>query len=238
MDAPLHSTTNLLLESPCLSILEKYLLRKGWRVENFTAPHDGRYMTRALPPFAEGWISYPHPAYHYHGQDRTAELRDTLNDLARVLARQGRGSTPASLSLEIIAAVTAPFPDFLCRQCGLCCDRMADAYQGRVSVEEVRAWERLGLKRILRFVRRVERPEYTLYKAWVHPLTGRYLPRCPWLARPRDGRRLCRIHAYRPFKCRSFPLQREQAERVACPGVRPRMEPVPDTDLESDFLDA
>jgi len=216
----LHETSNPFLDTPTLSMLEKYLLRRGWRLENFTAPHDGRFMTRAIHPEGREWVSYPHPHYHYHGQDRQADLHGALEDLARGLRRLGRESTVESLSLELGASLTASSPDFACRQCGDCCQGMADAYQGRVSVEEVEVWRAQDLGKILRFVQVVQRSEYTLYKTWVHPVTGRYLPRCPWLSRPVDGRRLCRIHAFRPLKCRSFPLSSRHAADFGCPGLQ------------------
>jgi Fe-S-cluster containining protein len=161
-------------------------------------------------------LVYPHPAYHFHDQDRAADTRGAIADAAAVLRQD-----PALVALQAANVLLLPHPGFSCRECGKCCTMFRDAWQGHVSVEEVEAWQRLGLTRILRFVARVERPDYTLYKAWVHPVTGKWLTRCPWLGRYREGRALCRIHAVRPFKCRSFPLSHEQTERIGCQGFAP-----------------
>lgn len=205
---------NPFVDRPTLSSLEKYLLRRGWTVSDLSEPFTGRVITVAERPNDCARLAYPSFAYHYHGQDREQELRQTLVDLGRI------ENTPTEALALAITSIFAMTPlGFACRQCGDCCERFRDAFQGRVSFEEVETWQRLGLRNILRFVQVLERPGYRLYKAWVHPRSGEFLNRCPWLARERNGRRLCRIHAYRPLKCRCFPLSEAQAERANCPGL-------------------
>ncbi len=205
---------NPFADKPTLSTLEKYLLRQGWTVRDLCEPFTGRVITVAERQEDGARLAYQNHAYHYHGQDREQELRRALADLGRI-----KNTPPEALALEITSTFAMPPLGYNCIQCGDCCERFRDAFQGRVSCEEVEAWQRLGLRNVLRFVQVLERPGYRLYKAWVHPRNGEYLNRCPWLARERNGKRLCRIHAYRPLKCRSFPLGRAQAERAHCPGL-------------------
>ncbi|MGE4299329.1 MAG: YkgJ family cysteine cluster protein [Desulfovibrionaceae bacterium] len=204
------------VSGPTLSGVEKFLLKRGWSVQDRSDPRSGAVESIATDPASGESVLYPHPAYHYDGQDRDADMRRMVAEAAPVL-----GMDPDLLALQAANVLLLPHPGFTCRSCGHCCTRFRDAYQGRVTVEEVAAWERLGLTRITRFVQRVERRGYALYQAWVHPKTGEYLARCPWLARTRDGRALCRIHPVRPYKCRSFPLFAEQAERIGCKGFEP-----------------
>ncbi len=205
--------TNPFIEKPTLSAMEKYLLRRGWTLRDASEPFTGRVITVAEHLGRGVRVAYPHPAYHYHGQKREQDLHQALEELAAI-----EHSTVEALSLAITSIFALPRGDFACKQCGVCCECFRDAYQGRVTYEEVVAWETLGLRRILRFIQVVERRDYRLYKAWVHPRTDEYMMRCPWLSSDRNGKRLCRIHAYRPLKCRSFPLSAAQAERANCPG--------------------
>ena len=164
-------------------------------------------------------LRYPKPTYLFHGRDRAADCVALLTDMAALLGR-----SPVDLAAEALAGLATPLPGFACAQCGCCCTTR-DAFQGRVSPEEVDAWARLGLTRILRLVGRVDRPGphgrpgYSFYRAWIDPHTGRAYRSCPWLRTLPDGRSACRIQAHKPLKCRAFPFHADHARRMGCRGL-------------------
>lgn len=196
-----------------LSLVEKYLLKSGYLVRDYHDQASGRIMTRAWRPFTAEFV-YPKPVYDYDDGGRGWVLKRLLEEMAEVFGRD-----LPSMAREVARGALAPPPDFSCQACGQCCERLGDAFRGRLSREEVDAWRRRGLDELLRHVRVEERSGYRLYKAWVDPATGRYLDSCPWLRKDEEsGRSLCGIHAVKPLKCRAFPLSRVQAEHAGCPG--------------------
>jgi Fe-S-cluster containining protein len=205
------------MDGPSLSALEKYLLRHGWELEDNCDPATGLVATTASRPGTGESLTYPKPAYLRPERDRAVDLAMAMEAVARI-----EGVPTARLARDM-AETLARTPDgFACRQCGQCCGRMRDAFQGRVSLEEVEYWQGLGLTRILRLVQARQTPNGAVFRAWVNPRTGRYLDRCPWLRKGPDGQaRLCAIHAHRPLKCRSFPLSRDHAEYSGCRGFEP-----------------
>ena len=195
-----------------LSLLEKYLIRKDWKVNDHFDRASGRVIVSAFREGSNAILEYPKPVYHYKGQDREADLA-----LAMI-----RLSDLEQVELDVLARGILEEPlispaGFSCTICGQCCERMRDAYQGLVSWEEVENWRSRGLNQILNLVSIEEREEYILYAAWKNPKTGRYLKRCPWLTLF-DGRRYCRIHVYKPLKCRVYPLSRLHGEYTGCRG--------------------
>ena len=202
-----------------LSLVEKYLLKHGWRVRDVYDDATRVFLTLATRE-AESeddavLLRYPKPTYRYEHLDIAAYCAALLDRLAELEAV----SRP-----EIEARVRATFdetlPGYACRQCGHCCRELRDAHQGRVSYEEVEVWRALGLGRLLSFVNEEKGQGYSFYTAWVHPKKGKHFRKCPWLCKvDGEARYFCRIHAVKPLKCRAFPLWREQAERVGCPGV-------------------
>lgn len=196
--------------SVSLSALEKYLLRRGFTLSDGFDAGSRRVVTRAIDPEGRPALNYVHPGYDYHGLDRAAEL-------SRAMAAAGLalGLDPAAMTAAVAAGLSTLPEGFACRQCGRCCACVRDAFQGRVSREEVDWWRQLGRTDVLRLIARQERPDYVLYAAWVNPKTGEHFKRCPWLVSD-GGHKRCRIHEVRPLKCRSFPLSREHAERLHC----------------------
>lgn len=201
---------------PSLSLLEKFLLRRGFEVRDRFQPLLGRTFTEAEHPESGLRFVYPHPKEEVEEEDRGGELAAALTEVAT-----GLGMTVGELERELAAALEAHPEGWECRVCGGCC-RLRDAFQGTVSPEEVAAWRAAGRDDVLRLVERREKDGVTTWRAWVNPKTGAYFKRCPWLVKLPDlgeGCRGCRIHTARPLKCRAFPLFLRQAERVDCPGV-------------------
>lgn len=207
----------------CMSAVEKVLLKQGFVVADWFDREAGAQMTRAAELFSGFALNYVKPVYFYPDRDRAGELARALGLLAAHL-----GCAPATVAALLRRELEKPPPGFACLRCGACCGRFADAYNGRVTAEEVAWWRALGQEWILRFVREEKRPRYSLYRAWVNPRTGEYLSRCPWLRRASGGEpAACRIHAIRPLRCRAFPLTLEQAERIGCPGAFSGARPCP-----------
>ena len=202
-----------------LSVLEKYVLRRGFELADRC--DQGLVLTRARHRGLEAELVYPKPTYHFLHLDREAVTQRLLAELAAV-----EGLTPQAMALKALAEFDLPPQGFACLRCGTCCQRLPDAVRGRVSVEEVQEWERLGREDILAHVTRVERPGYRLYLAWTDPATGLYLERCPWLAplapdQERGGMG-CAIHDVKPLKCRAYPAGLEAARRTGCRAVKRR----------------
>jgi Fe-S-cluster containining protein len=206
----------------CVSAVEKVLLKRGFVVADWFDNTAGAQMTRAADPFTRFAVHYVKPAYWYPAHDRAEELDRVLFRLAAHW-----GMRPEQAAETVRRELATPPEEFSCVRCGDCCSRFGDAYRGRVTVEEVDWWRELELDWLLRFVRQEKRLGYSFFRAWVHPKTGEYLNRCPWL-RPARGNQPagCRIHPVRPLKCRAFPLNLEHAQRAGCPGAgagaRPR----------------
>lgn len=197
---------------PSLSLLEKYLLKRGFSVRDVCDPRDNVVWTVCTREDLPGEVRFPKPQYHHVARDRAADCQAALAAAALLL----------DVSAEVLAAQVAqvavmPPAGFACRLCGACCETMPDAFRGRVSYEEVAAWRERGLFRILRLVGVEERGGYTLYTAWKNPKNGKHFKRCPWLRSLPGGQgRGCAIYEHRPLKCRSFPHSRDHAERSHC----------------------
>ena len=199
----------------CVSAVEKVLLRRGFVVVDWFDQEAGVQMTRATEPVTRFSVHYVKPVYLYPAHDRAGELERILSRLG---AHWGLDREQAAQAVRQELAATPE--GFACIRCGDCCGRFGDAFRGRVSTEEVAWWRELGLTWLLRFVREEKRPGYSLFRAWVHPRSKRYLNRCPWLRPAKGGQPAgCRIHPVRPLKCRSFPLSLEHAQRAGCPGA-------------------
>lgn len=196
-----------------LSVLEKFLLKSGFEVANHCDAASGLILCTAERAQDGASLTYPHPLYEFHGLDRDRCTLRLAEDMAALW-----GLSPEALSLQALAGFDLPPEGFACRLCGHCCSCLGDASHGRVSPEEVREWTEAGLTRILRLIRRVDRPAYSFYEAWVNPKTGRYLKRCPWLVRLSQGGRGCAIHENKPLKCRAYPYNAESAQRQGCIG--------------------
>lgn len=197
-----------------LSVLEKFLRRRDWAVTQLADPHTGLLLARAESPDGRT-LTYPDPHLLFTGRDRRADLDTALDRAAELL-----GLPRPELDRRALETFDRLPGHFACTGCGKCCARLGDAARGQFSPEELDMWRAAGLERILRFVGREERKGYVLFPAWVHPGTGAFLKKCPWLRKePGTSRHLCAIHAFRPLKCRAFPLDEAQASRIACPGL-------------------
>ncbi len=196
-----------------LSVLEKYLLKLGFQVQDHVDPQSGKIRTRASGP--NGWeVEYPAPLYVYTDVDRQSEVQRVLNQIALWL---GISDTQA-LAKSVFATCIASIDGFICKNCGRCCTKVLDAYQGRVSPEELEEWMEQGNRRIFRLVERVERSGYSIYRAFINPKTHRYFSRCPFYGKTKSGQFGCRIHETKPLKCRAYPYSRLSAEYSGCRG--------------------
>ncbi|WP_051694473.1 YkgJ family cysteine cluster protein [Desulfohalovibrio reitneri] len=193
-----------------LSVLEKYLLRRGFAVRD-RCLRDGTVLSIAAHSFL-GEVVYPNPFYHYLERDRAEDTRRAAEEAAVLLDMEAGELRGAAL-----AGYARTPAGFACRRCGGCCS-MADAVHGRLTLEEVEYWREAGQERILRLVVPERRASYVLYTAWRNPRTGKHFAGCPWLHRGNGGETTCSIHAHRPLKCRSFPINREHGERGRCAG--------------------
>ncbi|MDY0039834.1 MAG: YkgJ family cysteine cluster protein [Desulforhabdus sp.] len=113
---------------------------------------------------------------------------------------------------------------FDCKQCGLCC-KLRGAYQNYATDEDFRRWELEGRTDILEFVTvndlgfDMHGDPRRLYNVWMKPGTEEYLDGCPFLKKiPEQEKYICSIHDTKPWHCRSFPSEREYAERIGCIG--------------------
>ncbi|WP_051261418.1 YkgJ family cysteine cluster protein [Desulfovibrio inopinatus] len=196
-----------------LSVLEKFMLKMGFQVGDIVDRTSGRITCRATAP--NGWsVDYPSPLYVYPEMDRRAETRALFERLAAWLGE----TNLEALTTSIITTCITSIEGFVCKNCGRCCTKVIDAYQGRVSPEELAEWIALGNKRVFRLVQKLDRPDYSLYRAFVNPKTQRYFPRCPFYGKTREGLMGCRIHAHKPLKCRAYPYNRLAAEYAGCRG--------------------
>lgn len=100
-----------------------------------------------------------------------------------------------------------------CNQCGKCCTIYADGGLS-ASDSEIAFWED-------------NRPDIASYvgggKIWISPVTGKQMPRCPWLRKlPNQKKYVCRIYFDRPDDCRYYPVRIEDMIRDGCEMVEPR----------------
>ena len=109
---------------------------------------------------------------------------------------------------------------FNCRQCGHCCLKLIDAYNGCVSDNDLLRWQQLGRNDILAWVKTLELgPGNKLHTAWVDPDTGDDVDRCPWLLDMIDGKGyLCGIDSIKPDHCRAYPEHDQHAGQTGCRG--------------------
>ena len=113
-----------------------------------------------------------------------------------------------------------PYQDFKCQNCGKCCIDFGDAYNHEVGDEQVQIW-RDNAPHILQWVEQGSRYSHD---CWINPHTNDYVERCPWLRiykSPRyknvQGAR-CLIQAWKPDRCRNFPVTVGQALSFGCHG--------------------
>jgi len=100
-----------------------------------------------------------------------------------------------------------------CNQCGKCCTIYADGGLS-ASDSEIAWWED-------------NRPDIASYvgggKIWISPVTGKQMPRCPWLRKlPNQKKYVCRIYFDRPDDCRYYPVRIEDMIRDGCEMIEPR----------------
>ncbi len=84
-----------------------------------------------------------------------------------------------------------------CNQCGKCCTHYGDGGLS-ASASEIEQWD-------------LFRPDIYQYvrdgKIWVSPVTGKPMPRCPWLRKlPNQRKYICRIYFDRPDDCKHYPV--------------------------------
>lgn len=113
---------------------------------------------------------------------------------------------------------------FNCKLCGLCC-KLRGAYQNYATDEDYQRWQIEGREDILEFVAvndlgfDMNGDQRCLYNVWVEPKTENFLDGCPFLTKlPNEDKLICSIHDTKPWHCRSFPSEREYAERIGCCG--------------------
>lgn len=94
-----------------------------------------------------------------------------------------------------------------CNQCGKCCTRYGGGDLS-ASAGEIDWWEN-------------HRPDIFSYVGdgmiWTSPVTGKQMPRCPWLRKlPKQDKYICRIYYDRPDECRHYPVNIDQMIRDEC----------------------
>jgi Fe-S-cluster containining protein len=103
-----------------------------------------------------------------------------------------------------------PPEGFYCKQCGHCFLNLG--FEIFATEGDIALWEENGRDEILEWVVEVA-PE--VYDIWMHPLTGDYVSRCPWLRKlPRQDKYICRIQGMKPEICRNYPVSRDHAEET------------------------
>jgi Fe-S-cluster containining protein len=110
--------------------------------------------------------------------------------------------------------------EFNCRRCGHCCCNLVDAYRGCVSDADLERWRQGGRNDILSYVETLDLGHGNmLHTAWIDPVTGDDVERCPWLDKlPENAGYTCRIEAIKPDHCRAYPEHRGHAEQTGCQG--------------------
>jgi Fe-S-cluster containining protein len=100
-----------------------------------------------------------------------------------------------------------------CNQCGKCCTRYGGGDLS-ASASEIDWWE-------------TNRPEIASHvhdgRIWISPVTGKQMPRCPWLRKlPGQKKFICRIYYDRPDECRHYPTRISEMVRDECEMLQPR----------------
>ena len=113
---------------------------------------------------------------------------------------------------------------FNCQRCGHCCLTLVDAYRGCVSDADLARWQAAGRSDILNCVETLDLGRGNLlHYAWIDPLTGDDVDRCPWLVvQPETGHHSCTIETIKPDHCRAYPEHRRHAAATGCLGVAGR----------------
>ncbi len=111
---------------------------------------------------------------------------------------------------------------FNCRCCGHCCLNLIDAYNGCVSDADLKRWQRFGRTDLTDWVKTLHLgPGNMLHTAWVDPLTGEDVERCPWLLDMLQQKGyLCGIEAIKPDHCRAYPEHENHATSTGCKGYK------------------
>lgn len=109
---------------------------------------------------------------------------------------------------------------FDCRRCGHCCLNLVDAYRGCVSEADLERWYLAGRRDLLAMVETLELgPGNRLHLAWIDPVSGEEVERCPWLREQADQAGFhCAIEAIKPDHCRAYPEHPQHAAMTGCPG--------------------
>lgn len=103
-----------------------------------------------------------------------------------------------------------------CTRCGKCCTNASYMLSLFATADDVARWRREGRDDILRYAA-VLGPRGSA-DLWIDPASGKELPRCPFLKRPRagGGKYSCSIHQTRPDVCRGYPYAIEQMREDGC----------------------
>ena len=109
---------------------------------------------------------------------------------------------------------------FKCRHCGHCCRNLVDAYNGCVSDADLDRWRLLGRTDLLAWVKTLDLgPDNKLHTAWIDPVTGDDVERCPWLLEGLDRKGyLCGIETIKPDHCLDYPEHQDHAAATGCKG--------------------
>lgn len=114
---------------------------------------------------------------------------------------------------------------FSCRRCGHCCLTLVDAYNGCVSDADLDRWRAAGRNDLLERVETLDLGRGNLlHLAWIDPLTGEAVERCPWLTGTTPGDYTCGIEALKPDHCRAYPEHRQHGLSTGCPGYDPALD--------------
>ncbi len=111
-------------------------------------------------------------------------------------------------------------PIFNCRCCGHCCLNLIDAYNGCISDADLARWQKLERKDLIDWVKTLYLgPDNLLHTAWIDPVTGEDVERCPWLLDMLQQKGyLCGIDAIKPDHCRAYPEHKKHAASTGCRG--------------------
>lgn len=109
---------------------------------------------------------------------------------------------------------------FKCKKCGYCCLNLLEAYYTSLHPDDIELWRKKARLDILAWVvvTSTKNP-HDKYHAWVSPITGEHVERCPWLRKlPNKNEYICRIQDVKPKHCREYPTSRKHAEDTGCKG--------------------
>jgi Fe-S-cluster containining protein len=97
---------------------------------------------------------------------------------------------------------------------------LLEAYYGSLHPDDIELWRKKARLDILAWV--VVTPTnnpFDKYHAWVSPVTGAQVERCPWLRKlPNKNEYICLIQEVKPKHCREYPTSRKHAEDTGCKG--------------------